>query len=426
MEQEDRAKIDRCVDTMVPIINMESLWPQLFDNEIFNRDDVNVPKWQDKLDQAETKRDILRTIKTRGPRAYKNFLKCLRITHHEHLINILENPVSIFLNNTAISTASSTSTGFNNNIIIIDDPDDELVYNPAEAKEPLKIVVRKSREFLDSFGSEDHWPMKSKPRGLVLIITLINYIDADRDRSGGIVDHENLISLYTQMGLEVHERKDLTADEISDEAKKFSQLGKLRSVDCCFVVISGHGDSNENGESVIQGVDHTGVASTQHREITCNKIIDYFSAENCPNLAGKPKVFIFQACRGKNKQKALTYQGSRHTNDNLSLDPDIKQRDGNRIRVSGKSVRNYSDILVIHSTLPNYVSFRDSKYGSWFIQILCEVFMKRAYRCHVLELLQTVDKRLESLRTTDFHCQTAPIEIIGFHKKMYINPGLFE
>ncbi|XP_014299273.1 caspase-2 isoform X2 [Microplitis demolitor] len=426
MEQEDRAKIDRCVDKMVPIINMESLWPQLFDNNIFNRDDVNVPKWKDKLDQAETKRDILRTIKTRGPRAYQNFLKCLRKTHQEHIINILENPESIFINSTAIRTASSTSTGYNNNIII-DDPDDELVYNPAEAKERLKIIVRKSREFFDPYGSEDHWPMKSNPRGLALIITLINYVDTDRDRSGGIIDHENLISLYTQMGFEVHDRKDLTADEISDEVKKFSQLKKLRTVDSCFVIISGHGDSTENGESLIQGVDHTGVASTQHREIKCDKIVNYFSAENCPNLAGKPKIFIFQACRGKNKQKALTHQDARQTNDNFSLEPSIKHHEGNRgIRVLEKSVRNYSDILIVHSTLPNYVSFRDSKYGSWFIQILCEVFMKRAYRSHVFELLQTVDKRLDAIRTTDFHCQTALIEVIGFHKKMYINPGLFE
>lgn len=119
----------------------------------------------------------------------------------------------------------------------------------------------------------------------------------------------------------------------------------------------------------------------------------YFSSLQVITLIFKLNFFftLFIHFRGKNKQKALTHQDARQTNDNFSLEPSIKHHEGNRgIRVLEKSVRNYSDILIVHSTLPNYVSFRDSKYGSWFIQILCEVFMKRAYRSHVFELLQTV------------------------------------
>ena len=30
-----------------------------------------------------------------------------------------------------------------------------------------------------------------------------------------------------------------------------------------------------------------------------DEIIEMFSANNCPQLAGKPKIIIFQACRGR-------------------------------------------------------------------------------------------------------------------------------
>lgn len=54
------------------------------------------------------------------------------------------------------------------------------------------------------------------------------------------------------------------------------------------------------------------------------------------------------------------------------------------------SSRNYADTLIAYATLPGYVSYRDSLNGSWFIQILCEVFMNYAYERHVQDLFTMV------------------------------------
>lgn len=47
-------------------------------------------------------------------------------------------------------------------------------------------------------------------------------------------------------------------------------------------------------------------------------------------------------------------------------------------------------MLVVHSTLPGHVAFRDTKTGSWFIQILCSVFMTLAHEVHIVDLFNIV------------------------------------
>lgn len=46
MNQKHRDVIDMCCEIIVPRINLNTLWPKLLENKIFNRDDVNVPRWK--------------------------------------------------------------------------------------------------------------------------------------------------------------------------------------------------------------------------------------------------------------------------------------------------------------------------------------------------------------------------------------------
>jgi len=54
------------------------------------------------------------------------------------------------------------------------------------------------------------------------------------------------------------------------------------------------------------------------------------------------------------------------------------------------TTRNYSDMLIVQSTLPGHVAYRDQITGSWFIQILCKVFMNKACTDHVQDLFNIV------------------------------------
>lgn len=82
-----------------------------------------------------------------------------------------------------------------------------------QSEVPLQIQVRKATEFLDGpvFENVQKYPMRSKPRGLVLLITNINYKYSDEvPRSSAALDEQNLKELFQQMGFQVISHFDLT------------------------------------------------------------------------------------------------------------------------------------------------------------------------------------------------------------------------
>lgn len=81
--------------------------------------------------------------------------------------------------------------------------------------------------------------------------------------------------------------------------REFSQRKDLRKVDSCFVIVSSHGNKNSQYEiTEIECVDNNSESKLQNdKNVLCKDILDYFTTEACPHLAGKPKIFIFQLCR---------------------------------------------------------------------------------------------------------------------------------
>lgn len=74
---------------------------------------------------------------------------------------------------------------------------------------------------------------------------------------------------------------------MEDLVAEFAKFEEHRNVDSCVVIILSHG--NVGGR--IMGVDGGNIRD--------NDIRDKFLASNCPNLANKPKIFLFVACRGR-------------------------------------------------------------------------------------------------------------------------------
>ena len=92
MEQKHRKRIDLLCDLIVSQVDIKALWPYLFINGIFNYDDCNVPNWSQNITKPETIKDIILTIKTRGPYAYYDLLRSLRQSDQEFLAEILDMP----------------------------------------------------------------------------------------------------------------------------------------------------------------------------------------------------------------------------------------------------------------------------------------------------------------------------------------------
>ncbi|KAK1903394.1 Caspase-8 [Dissostichus eleginoides] len=80
------------------------------------------------------------------------------------------------------------------------------------------------------------------------------------------------------------------------------------------------------------------------------------------SVQGKPKVFFIQACQGNSEQKAVYIEADSPAESSISSDA-YKASD---------SIPADADFLLGMSTVASFVSFRDKRSGSWYIQSLCQ------------------------------------------------------
>merc|ERR1711970_1290033 len=77
--------------------------------------------------------------------------------------------------------------------------------------------------------------------------------------------------------------------------------------------------------------------------------------------------------------------------------------------------------------IPNFVSYRNTSYGSWFIQIFCYVISRSAWQCHLKDMLDEVSFLLRKTTAKENGKplkQTCEFIDRMFYKKLYFNPGL--
>ncbi|KAG8179663.1 hypothetical protein JTE90_017802 [Oedothorax gibbosus] len=76
-----------------------------------------------------------------------------------------------------------------------------------------------------------------------------------------------------------------------EELSKNPELGRVDSI---IVYILTHGDRHEvHNVDILRGIDE--------KEVVLKNVYKVFNHENCEMLLEKPKMFFFQACRGKKK-----------------------------------------------------------------------------------------------------------------------------
>ena len=285
-----------------------------------------------------------------------------------------------------------------------------LTYNPRNARMSVSVDTAVYLNGVKTFesvgvplkdsGSSDEradtcYPMDLPGYGLIINNKTFK---KSRKRIGTEIDAKGMSELLEDLGFGVTLHNDLTAGEMKRCLRQAAQKDYTFN-SALIVVILTHGT---NG--VLLGTDD--------EKVYVKDIETMFS--EYPTLRKKPKIFIIQACRG-------SLEGVAGSCDSLCIDSDVTDERSGLTTPISTSILNKADFLIAHSTLPDYVSWRNALSGSLFISSLIEVFRKNANRDHILDMLTKTNRHL-SLKTTSNNRKQICQVVETLHNKVYFKP----
>ncbi|XP_078799736.1 caspase-6-like [Oryzias latipes] len=218
----------------------------------------------------------------------------------------------------------------------------------------------------------EEYRMNHKRRGLALIFNQERFFFrlGLGERKGTNADSCNLLERLQKLNFEVRSY---------DNEKQMDVLNRIHEAaeedhsdaDCFLLVFLSHGKNN--CIYIYDGM------------INIQDITAAFRGDNCPSLVGKPKIFIFQACRGDKYDTSVDATAA-SANDEVN----------NEVVVDASAIKTLpagADFIMCYSVAEGFYSFRHPINGSWYIQDLCEL-LKYGDSLEFTELLTLVNRKL--------------------------------
>ncbi|XP_072831437.1 caspase-9 isoform X4 [Vicugna pacos] len=229
--------------------------------------------------------------------------------------------------------------------------------------------------------------LSADPCGRCLIVNNVHFRRESglRTRAGSSVDCERLQRRFRLLHFVVEVECDLTAKQMVQALVELARRDHS-ALDCCVVVILSHGcqASHLQFPGAVYGTDGC--------PVSVERIVNIFNGTGCPSLRGKPKLFFIQACGGEQKDHGFEVASTFPEGQTPDSDPEpdatpFQEGPGTVDQPDAvSSLPTPSDILVSYSTFPGFVSWRDTKSGSWYIETLDSVFEQWAH-CEDLQTL---------------------------------------
>ncbi|KAM8939432.1 caspase-6 [Pelodytes ibericus] len=254
------------------------------------------------------------------------------------------------------------------------------------------------------------YKMNNKRRGLALIfnhewffwqLTL-------PERRGTIADRENLLRRLQDLGFEVKLYNNLKAVDVLDKINEASAADHSDS-DCFLCIFLSHGEDKH--------------VYAYDAKVEIQMLTSLFKGDKCKSLAGKPKIFIIQACRGNQHDEPVKVVDA--------PDSAVEGPITNEDIVDAASVYTLpagADFIMCYSVAEGYYSHRETVHGSWYIQDLCDLLQTYGTSLEFTELLTVVNRKV-SLRSVE-NCldqkaigkKQVPCFASMLTKKLYFTP----
>lgn len=400
MEERHKKILQRNRTNLVKDLEPSSLYDLLLEKRVFTQDMI------DEIKSAGTRRDqarqLVRDLETRGSRAFPLFVEILQQTEHLALAQLLQEGAPLgplqpplrpqprpVLQPLPIVSPMDLDKKVITPIAPVQNPN--VAPTPTPDEEFLKPKPQRVRR--DSLQS---YKMDASPCGHCLIINNVAFEAGSElsDRSGSDVDCERLQRRFKDLNFIVEVHTNLRQRQIKHELSALSKRDHS-AFDCCVVVILSHGAevSHNRFPGAVYGVDGLPVP-VQH-------VTNFLNGRHCPSLQGKPKLFFIQACGGGEKDTGFELSPedevappgggeddetdaipTSSSSDSLSTSDEVDAR---------ATLPTPSDILVSYSTFPGYVSWRDPRLGSWYVETLDRVLAENAASDDLVKMLMMVN-----------------------------------
>jgi len=229
----------------------------------------------------------------------------------------------------------------------------------------------------------DLYNMNHRRRGRAFIFNHMNFDPklGLNTRNGTNSDRDNLRINLRQLDFEVEVHDDLPFKDI-ERILESASMEDHSDADCILVAVLSHGELG-----ILYASDHS---------YKPDRLWSQFTADKCPSLAGKPKLFFIQACQGD------------------QLDHGVQMVTQTDAGATTYKIPSHADFLIAYSTVPGFYSWRNTTQGSWFIQAFCHVIQREAHSRDLLSILTRVARKVA------FDFQSNVPTNYGMHEKKQI------
>ncbi|XP_038075142.1 caspase-3-like [Patiria miniata] len=449
MEKQHKAALRTNRVALVQDMDLVYVFDGLVERNIFEPADYEDFKADGKASRKINQR-FLNALERRGPKAFRAFVDSLREHNHGALANKLQqalatqNPEQMESRPGRVEdspTGAISGPQGDSQLEIDAEPTTLVMASPTEESQEVPWPGNSSADLTqkkmrisppppavqDASDVDGVYQMKSKPRGIAIIINNKNF-EKMPTRNGTDIDGRNLKHVFEELGFMTEYRKNQTRKQMQQILNQAASRNHER-FHCFILAILSHGEEGA-------------IYSTDERIVKIEDITSYFEGGRCPTLAGKPKLFFLQACRGESKDrgheatdsKAVAPGYAYGTQDSVApiSDEELVQRmleqqlqdDTDAPTANRSKLPSHSDMLLAFATVPGFVSWRHGKRGAWFVQALSEVFLEHAHAKDLMSMMIMVnDKVACAFESSSGRYKQIPAPVTMLRKKLYFNPG---
>jgi caspase 7 len=300
-----------------------------------------------------------------------------------------ENSESCDINN-SIELDKNATTAKNKLIIDEENKKERVIIAPTLQPSTLTAIKQLPLIVEARFADEPEYRMSYARRGYAVIINNKRFDDMPL-RDGTDFDAAKLESCLKRLEFDVKLFHNQPASSMLSLLNYYARLDHSDS-DCFMCVLLSHGDND-----IVYGVD---------KEVEIERLIEPFKFNR--TLAGKPKIFMIQACRGTKLMDGI---------------------DTNPFQVNYVSkIPIEADFLITYSTIAGYFSWRNSQNGTWFIQSLCSILNEHGKNLEIMQILTLVNRRVAFYYESNAsdpsmsHKRQIPCIVSMLTKELYLRP----